>query len=219
MENEILFERLIDAIKTPDWWTLGITSVITIANVCIMVYLGWMQYKLQKQQVCIQEYPVNQRLYSLVREMDIIIHIDLLHLLVYYPSSPKMLDDFCFNKIEKISKCIDELGANRIDFELKFSEGKDIVFVYECILGTIRSIYQSFCLNHSDKNLEQVKFLVSTQDIWKDDNKIMEIFLLLFDDENEISSIKLRLQNYIEKKSYLKNYYLLDKIRNRCYGG
>lgn len=219
MENEILFERLIDAIKTPDWWTIGVTSVIAIINVVIMVWIAWKQYKLQKQQIYIQEYTINNKLYSLVKEMDIIINVNLLHLLVCYCSFPKILDNFCFKKIEKVSKCIDELAANRTDFELKFSEGADVVFAYERILEIIRSIYQSFSLNHSDKNLEQVKLLVSTQDIWKDDNKVMEIFLLLFDDENEISSIKLMLQSYIEKKSYLKNYYLLDKIRNRCYGG
>ena len=41
-----------ETVNRPDWWTIGITAV----NAVIMVWLGWKQYKLQKQQNKIQEY-------------------------------------------------------------------------------------------------------------------------------------------------------------------
>ena len=64
-ETKILFEQLIDtinanrsgmdkiveAINSPDWWTIGITAV----NAVIMVWLGWKQYKLQQQQAILQK--------------------------------------------------------------------------------------------------------------------------------------------------------------------
>ena len=42
-EAEIL-QELVKAVNRPDWWTIGITSAITIINAAIMVWLGWNQY-------------------------------------------------------------------------------------------------------------------------------------------------------------------------------
>ena len=55
-ETKILFEQLIEAINSPDWWTIGITSIIALINAGFLAWLGWRQYKLQKQQNKIQEY-------------------------------------------------------------------------------------------------------------------------------------------------------------------
>lgn len=218
MENEILINRLINAIESPDWWIIGITLV----NAIFMAWLGWRQYKLQKQQIYQQEYNIYSRLYPIVEEMDRIINCYLFYLLYSYCT--KESHDFYINKIEEISKCIDDLEDNRIDFELKFSQNKDAIFAYKSIMKTICSIYQTFFnlyfeLEEENKNLEQVRFIISKELIWRNDDKIVETILLLIDDEDERKLMKISLQNYLEKKSYLRNYKLLDKIQKRCYGG
>ena len=35
--NQIGINRIVEAINSPDWWTIGITAV----NAVIMVWLGW----------------------------------------------------------------------------------------------------------------------------------------------------------------------------------
>ena len=50
-EIQVVLSELIDVIRRPDWWTIG----ITIVNAAIMVWLGWRQYKLQQQQTELQK--------------------------------------------------------------------------------------------------------------------------------------------------------------------
>ena len=48
-ETKILLNRLaeeVEQLNEPDWWVIG----ITVVNALIMAWLGWRQYKLQKQQ-------------------------------------------------------------------------------------------------------------------------------------------------------------------------
>ena len=56
-EIKIYLDNLIEAVEklnSPDWWTIG----ITIVNALIMIWLGWKQYKLQKEQSKSQEYAI-----------------------------------------------------------------------------------------------------------------------------------------------------------------
>ena len=68
MDQELLIKlsELVKAVEKPDWWTIGITSAITIVNAVIMVWLGINQYKLQKRQTEAQEYEIYRRLYLLL---------------------------------------------------------------------------------------------------------------------------------------------------------
>ena len=67
--NRWQFEELIAAINSTDWWTLGITSFITIVNAVIMVRLGLVQNKLQKRQTEAQEYEIYKSLYLLLTQV------------------------------------------------------------------------------------------------------------------------------------------------------
>ena len=85
-ETKIYFDKLIEAVDkldSPDWWTICITSAITIVNATIMVWLGVNQYKLQRQQAKAEEYNRYLSLYipiqSLKSEID-----DFIRKLWYY---------------------------------------------------------------------------------------------------------------------------------------
>lgn len=54
-ETKIYLEKLIEAVNSPDWWSVGATIFAAIAAAVITWVLGWRQSKLQKQQLKIQE--------------------------------------------------------------------------------------------------------------------------------------------------------------------
>ena len=67
-ETQIL-QELVETVNRPDWWTIGITSAITIINAAIMVWLGVKQYQLQKQQTKLQERQTKQQEYDIYRRL------------------------------------------------------------------------------------------------------------------------------------------------------
>ena len=184
-----------------------------------MVYLGWMQYKLQKQQVCIQEYPVNQRLYSLAREIDSFIDSSLSLLLINYS---KNSDNYFFDReIEKISHYESELQKCKIDFELKFPKDEKILIQYFLILTAIRDIYYSFRFisnlgkNNNVNRNDILKFCLNPK-LCQDDKKMIEIILSLVEDECEQERIKNSLVVFMELKMNIKDYRFWEKISKRC---
>ena len=61
---------MIDAINSTDWWTLGISSFITIVNVAIMVWIGWKQVKLQRSMNLATFYTEDSDLYKAVLTLE-----------------------------------------------------------------------------------------------------------------------------------------------------
>lgn len=59
-ETKIYLDKLIEAVDSPDWWTIG----ITVVNALIMIWIGWKQYKLQEQQNKLARYDENIVLYN-----------------------------------------------------------------------------------------------------------------------------------------------------------
>ena len=70
-ETKILLNRLVEAVGNPDWYTIIITSVITIINASIMLWLGWKQYKLQQKQVKLEEYDLYRQMYNCINAIHI----------------------------------------------------------------------------------------------------------------------------------------------------
>ena len=64
-ETKIYLEKLVEAVNSPDWWSIGITAV----NALIMIWLGWKQHKLQQQQLRLQEQQTKQQDYQLYKTM------------------------------------------------------------------------------------------------------------------------------------------------------
>ena len=61
-ETKILFDRLIEAIDSPDWWTIALTIINTIAVIGIAI----VQIRMQKRQTKLQEHDMYKKLYSLI---------------------------------------------------------------------------------------------------------------------------------------------------------
>lgn len=119
-----ILQELVEAVNRPDWWTIGITSAITIINAAIMVWLGWNQYKLQKRQTEAQEYNVYRKLYPLVYSANyrITYFMENMWGAMWKPTYEYEGKDYLANLIREIDDLINELSHNRIDFELKFTK-------------------------------------------------------------------------------------------------
>lgn len=120
--NTQILQELVEAINRPDWWTIGITSAITIINATIMVWLGWRQYKLQKQQTYAQEYGIYKKLYLLLKNAndeidDFLISINA----ALWAPQHKSNRDLLPHKLAYIESLRKNLLENYTDYELKFS--------------------------------------------------------------------------------------------------
>lgn len=233
--NQVEFNRIVEAINSPDWWTIGITAV----NAVIMVWLGWKQYKLQKQQNKIQEYQtelqkqqtiaqqrqtealdyeIYRRLYLLLSKANAEIEgfIFNIHDTFWEPNYNIDKDYLSRKKIE-IDKLKEDLKEGYIDYELKFSKEVLDIDGYINILGVMSNIL--FKTIRSISNNE-VSFY-QMQHIECDQNKKDEAFVRAI-----ISCLKNKEAQYIlannfaefieQKRNLAINEKLISEIRNRC---
>lgn len=125
---QLLIAKLVDLAKHPDWWSFGVTCV----NAIIMIWLGFNQYRLQKQQTELQkrqteaqEYELYRRLYLLVSQVDTEIN-DFFRSLAWSTWQPYQLVDKNLLQVKQknLIKLKEDLQAGYVDYKLKFS--KDI---------------------------------------------------------------------------------------------
>lgn len=64
--NTQILQELVEAVNSPDWWTIG----ITVVNALIMVWLGVKQNKLQTQQNKLARYSENKQLLFIIRDIN-----------------------------------------------------------------------------------------------------------------------------------------------------
>ena len=227
-ETKILFEQLIEAINSPDWWVIG----ITIVNAGIMVWLGWEQYRLQQQQTKLQkqqtiaqqrqtealEYEIYRRLYVLLSNANAEIEGFVRNILDSYWEANYNIDkDYLCRKKSEIDKLKEDLKEGEIDCKLKFS--KDILDIegYINILGvmsniifkTIRSI-----------NCDEVSFYQMLQiecEQGKDDEAFVNEIIARIKNKNTALILRRNFKEFIEQKGALNiNDKLLNEILNRC---
>lgn len=221
MENEtqILIKQLIKAVDSPDWWTIGITSAITIINAAIMVWLGVNQYKLQKRQAEAQEYDVYRRLYILLSNANSEIDNFLGDLEdVLYAPRFHADEEYLQRKLTHIERLKSDLRKSYIDFELKFSNDTFNKDGYRLILTQM-----SFILRHIIKSLEDKSMCLSegVQEITYTQGNEDEAFASLIVKRFNSNLMQDFVYKTFEKFIYLKRTVrcddsLLESIRAKC---
>lgn len=234
-ETKIYLEKLIEAVNSTDWWSIGITAV----NALIMFWLGWRQYKLQQQQLKLQErqnvlqeqqiklqekqtkqqeYEIYRSLYKLVRSANVQIDKFLGVLWeVVWTASYQFEPDFLKNREAEINKLFDDLNENITDYELKFTRDFFDNNAYYDILKLMTRIYQD--INWADKNkrIHYVEGMQRVYDRSKDkDGELIEAISRRFEGEGLQSSMESSLTVFVELKRSVYNDNVLEKIRERC---
>ena len=215
--SDVNLDPLVKAVDCPDWWTIG----ITVVNALIMIWLGWKQYKLQKEQSISQEYAIYRKLYELVKTMDGLIKKHLYDTYIYYgPLRHKYHEPFII-KIDQTSQCLQTLDEYWIDFELKFPNEKNTIETYKEIITRMHADYQLFhpmlAVEKEDKrDIKNILQQINAIEFIEDDNKKGQAILSLIDNDGTRDCIESEINFFLEDKKKLNACNLLSKIAKRC---
>lgn len=242
-ETKIYLEKLIGAVDSPDWWSIGITAVnalivvaLTIWQLCLnkkqtqiqerqnelqeqQTKLQEQQNKLQEQQIRQQEYDTYRRLYSVIYSIDEL-SLNLLNIIDRYLSNPLVRASdkkILFHTKEKAMQLVKDLDNNAIDFDLKFSNGRDILDKYKKALVDITSILQYFISLEIDGHiaLTEDSSLIYKLTFQEDEDVIINSI------KNRIKTISLIsptvgvLNGYIEIRDKLLTIKIAEEIKKR----
>ena len=208
-----------EAVNSPDWWTIGITSAITIINAAIMVWLGWNQYKLQKRQTEAQEYDIYRKLYILLSNANSQIDgfLNDLDKALWEPYY-NMDKEFLKRKQTFIDKLMKDLRDSYIDYELKFSKEAFNKDGYLQILSLMSRIIQQTTISLEK---DEVEIFRGVQTITSERGKEDEAYALhitLHFKENYLRNVLIQnLESFIELKRKVRcDDVVLERIRTKC---
>lgn len=213
-EVKILLNRLIEAINTPDWYTIIITSIITIVNAIIMIWLGWKQYKLQQKQVKLEEYDLYRQMYNCINA----IHINTtgFTLLVYWGFAEINSEHWNERKKEIAlwMKSIDDLS---VDFQLKFPEEIDLQYKYKVLISLM-----SMVINQAEAitkegfiKKQNVKVNETVNDIKKTEKELLSMIASRIVDGNHKNEFINTITDFILFRKSVFESNILDKIKSR----
>ena len=235
-ETKIYLDKLIEAVSSTDWWSIGITAVNALIVVALTIWqlclnkkqtiiqerqnkLQEQQNKLQEQQIRQQEYDTYRRLYSVIYSIDEL-SLNLLNIIDRYLSNPLVRASdkkILFHTQEKAMQLVKDLDNNAIDFDLKFSNGRDILDKYKKALVDITSILQYFISLEIDGHiaLTEDSSLIYKLTFQEDEDVIINSI------KNRIKTISLIsptvgvLNGYIEIRDKLLTIKIAEEIKKR----
>lgn len=220
--TNILLQELIETIKGPDWWTIGITAV----NALIMISLGWQQYKLQqfqtelhKRQTEAQEYELYKKLYTLLSNANQEIDSFLRYILNGFWLPYHFLNkDFLQHKQSHIEFLCKNITDNYLDYNLKFSKESFNPDSYQRILSLMTSLLKAInnAINDND-----VEFTDGCQRIYyKQDNEdtaLAASIIEQFKKEKLKNMLTLGFDSFIKQKHELcRNHNFLNMLQDKC---
>lgn len=213
-ETKILLNKLVEAVNSPDWWTILLTAINTIAVIVIAVA----QIRLQKRQAKAQEYDLYRRLFSQVYELDFF-NKTILHRIVAILTSneDKKLRLKLIEDIWKESEILsDKFNECTIDMELKqCGEGLDAKYYYDALQASkqVVSMFRYFVeeelviFNPSVIYNIPMEYTTPLEDF-------VDVLLKLFRGNNA-QFLRSQLLTYVEIVKKMNDAQLLNIIKDR----
>lgn len=213
-ETKIYLDKLIEAVNSPDWWTILLTAINTIAVIVIAVA----QIRLQKRQAKAQEYDLYRRLFSQVYELDFF-NKTILHRIVAILTSneDKKLRLKLIEDIWKESEILsDKFNECTIDMELKqCGEGLDAKYYYDALQASkqVVSMFRYFVeeelviFNPSVIYNIPMEYTTPPEDF-------VDVLLKLFRGNNA-QFLRSQLLTYVEIVKKMNDAQLLNIIKDR----
>ncbi len=216
-ETKIYLDNLIEAVEkldSPDWWAIG----ITVVNALIMIWLGWKQYTLQKQQTNAQEFDTYRNLYNIIKEANFQIDNFLANLWKAEWKPTYQFDaNFLKDRYDELSNLCRILNDNITDYELKFS--KDFIDIngYHSISQLMLRVYRDMSRLASENKIiyiEGMQRIFYNQD--NEDEAFIDAVSRQFVNEGISRYIKSNLESFVRERDNVRNNNVLEKIRERC---
>lgn len=145
--NQVEFNRIVEAINSPDWWGIIhtiINTIVIIAIAIVQIRIQRQQTHLQKEQIKQQEYKLYRRMYKLFSSIHRV--ADALIFKIYVIIAFRNNIYTCDELKKESQKLYDELDDVFIDVDLKIPEETNRFEQYKLlmtlIIGTINRIEQ-----------------------------------------------------------------------------
>lgn len=212
-ESKILFNRLIEAVDSPDWWIIALTIINTIAVIGIAGVQIWMQW----QQTKMQEHKMYKDLYSLLNSIhnigDSTIHNIALVLKNYCYNIDK---EFCIKYLEKRKQEIDELSLklseHKIDLELK-TNIRNIEYInYESFLWAASYLIDDFVFLMKDNGIQS--YDIDEKQTFSENDLIDSILSSI--ENSKRADYKKKFVYYVNLKGRIAKYNILSSLKEHC---
>lgn len=216
-------ENFCEFITDPEWWSVILSAISTIAVIVIAVVqirIQKQQTKLQEQQNRQQEYELYLSLYRIVNNMDTLIAEHITTLIAYYGMFRNTANENFTAKIRCASKCIKELDNRWLDFELKFPQEKDTFEKYRSVITEMQSTYNllnNLVIFETEENRDVRKIRMRCRGLsCNDDYETKIVLLSLLGNRTTKNRLDICLSNFLKNKEELKKRNLLGKIAKHC---
>lgn len=221
-ETKLILQDLIEAVEKldgPDWWAIS----ITVANALIMIWLGWKQYMIQKEQKKVQEYDTYKLLYALIKESNW--NIKSFILSVYSSIIYSRNVEEIVGELESMQKRLygmeNRLMQQIIDFELKLPNGETIIKEYQSVLRLAGNIsgYLSRKISKDEgdvlkkseiENDYSMTYILHDEFVMKN-----AIVARIYKEEND-TFLERRLYSFLKKRDDLIEKEYIDTIAEYC---
>ena len=218
-ESKILLNRLVEAIDSPDGWTIALTIINTIAVVVIagiQIWMQWQQTKLQKRQTEAQEYELYRKLACIIKEIHFeskfVIFDVFRYLRSEIPISPN--NNHWGVKVKKYNDLYQQLKNCSVDIELKFSKSLIDIEAYNKVLTTMikfSSLFEKILLDNKVKK-NNMGMMTIEKPYYESVIKIAQ---------NHISDecqglFEQYLTNFLDANDNINEEETMQKIKERC---
>ena len=148
-ETKILLNRLVEAIDSPDWWTIALTIINTIA----VIVIAYMQIRMQRQQTNLlkrqteaQEYELYRNLARIIKEIHFESKFVTFDIFEYLVEHTQILptNNLWGEKVKKFNDLTRQLENCEIDLELKFTKSLIDIDAYKRALKSMTLLSKLF---------------------------------------------------------------------------
>lgn len=212
-ESKILINRLIEAVDSPDGWTIALTIINTIAVIVIAI----MQIRIQWQQTKMQEHDMYKDLYSLLSSIHGIGNSTIHNIAIVLKKYCCNIDkEFCIKYLEKRKQEIDELSLklseHKIDLELK-ANIRNIEYInYESFLWAASYLIDDFVFLMKDNKLQN--FYIDNNQRYNE-KELIDIILANIE-KTKRADFKKKFDFYMDLKGRIAGYKLLASLKKHC---
>ena len=218
-------EGLVEAVDSPDWWTI----ILTIINIGAFVFVAVTQIKLQKQQTKLQKQQNKQQEYEVYRALYVIIKdinrqaanlptriYEYFAIPTYNDIFPNGFWKFMYKEVNTLSS---ELNDKLADFELKF--GKDEVDAdgYHQLVCEMRMLLQFAERMEANKHMaciEQQGRHPASEAVRGNYSPLLDALVERTVYEPYKDAVRGEFERFINYRQHVLNKKILDKISERC---